>query len=124
MGYGYLIRRFFFFILSLICSASSFSAGIMPGNERNDAVFQPSFSIPLQQPSSLQYSINGLEFGFERSSLFGGVAETKLIKKIGDANAIALELNYGQNKNRIGLTWGFEASSRDLFKVTAERLSE
>ena len=108
MAFNSLIKcTLFFLLLCFVCFFTMTNAS------------QPSAVMP-----PLHYEINDMEIGAQYSNQFGYTLNGKLKKKISNTNAFALEVDKGNNKNRLGLTLATALTPHQFLKVTVERLSE
>src|SRR3990167_76139 len=111
-----IILAFVLVLLNIICFGDNTIP--LPQNTNYFSSYEKNSWPPFQ------YANHNINVEAEYNTLFGFVADGKLIKKINPRNAFALELDYGENENREGVTWGFAFRSNQFFKITAERLSE
>src|SRR3990167_4307133 len=111
-----IILAFVLVLLNIIC----FGDNALPAPQNTD--YFSSYENNSLPP--FYYANHNINVEAEYNTLFGFLANGKLTKKINPHNAFALELDYGKNENREGVTWVFAFKPNQLFKITAERLSE
>src|SRR5579872_7242353 len=107
------IKKVLCFLFFVFCSINCFSSDSYQSNQ-----------LSSNQPLGFNYANHFFRFGTQYSSVFGGGVASQLAVKMNEQHAFLAEVDYGPNKNRIGLTWGVAANPRNFLKMTAERLAE